>query len=53
MLPIKYEGFTLAEKWEILFLVFYTNVSKFSREQRITFTDKYMENQNLNLRIFS
>ena len=53
MLPIKFEGFRLAEKREILFLVFHTNASKFSRERRLGFTGKYMENQNLNIRLFS
>ena len=47
MLPIKCEGFTLAEKWEILFLDFYTNAFKFSRKRRIGFTHKHMGNQNL------
>ena len=41
MLPIKWEGFMLAEKWEILFLVFHTNASKFFRQWQIGFTDKY------------
>jgi len=43
MLPIKCEGFTLAEKGEILFLVFHTNACKFSCQRRIGFTDKCME----------
>ena len=39
-------GFALAEKWEILFLVFHKNAFKFSCERRIGFTAKYMENQS-------
>ena len=32
-LAIKFEGFGLAEKREIVFLVFHTNASKFIRER--------------------
>ena len=31
------------------FLVFHTNASKFSRERRLHFTDKYMKNKTLDL----
>ena len=40
-----------AEKREIVFLVFHTNASKFSRERQLHFTDKYMRNKNLNMRL--
>ena len=54
MLPIKFELFRLAEKREIIFLVFHTKASKFSRERYVGFTaDKYVENHNLNLRLSS
>ena len=32
--------------------VFHANAIKFSRERRFGFTDKYTENQNVNLRPF-
>ena len=48
---IKFEGNWFAEKREILLLVFHTNASKFSREQRLHFTDKYMKNENFNLQL--
>ena len=55
MLPIKIEGFRLAEKREIVDLDSYTNASKCFCERRLGFsnTEKYMENQNLNLRFSS
>ena len=53
MLPIKFELLRLAEKREIIFLVFHTNASKFSRERYVGFTDKYVENHNLYLRLSS
>jgi len=43
MLPIKFEGFRLAEKREIVFLIFHANASKFSPEERLGSTDKYMK----------
>ena len=50
MLPIKC---LRSLKSEIsYYLVFRTNAFQFSRERRIGFTDKYTENQNLNLRLF-
>ena len=55
MLPINFaiEGFRQAEKRGIVFLVFHTKASKFSREWRLGFADKYMENQNLYMRLSS
>ena len=50
---IKFEGFRQAEKQEIIFVVFYTNATKFSREWWLSFTDKYMENEHFYLRLSS
>ena len=46
------EKHRFAEKREIVFLVFHTNVSKFSRKRRLHFTDKYMRNKNLKYAAF-
>ena len=43
----KSEEHPFPEKREIVFLVFHTNASKFSREWRLHFTDKYMKNKIL------
>ena len=48
---MKSEEHRFAENREIVFLVFHTNASKFSRERRLHFTDKYMRNNNLNMRL--
>ena len=48
---IKFEGHRFAKKREISLSVFRTNAYKFSCERRYHFTDKYMKNENLNLRL--
>ena len=48
-LPIKFDGYRFAEKQEIILLAFHTNASKFSCKQQLSFRDKYMKNENLNL----
>ena len=48
---ILFEGHWFAEKREIVFLFFHTNVPKFSRKRRFHFTDRYMKNKKNEFRL--